>query len=100
MGRVLPCDLYNVLAGTSMDAISYTDARNRLAKTMDKVNEDGTPVLITRQRGKPAVLMSLEDFNSYEETAYLMRSPRNAARLRSAVRQLAAGKGRAHKLVK
>ena len=83
-----------------MDAISYTDARNRLAKTMDKVNEDGAPVLITRQRGKPAVLMSLEDFNSYEETAYLTRSPRNAARLRSAVRQLAAGKGRAHKLVK
>ena len=78
-----------------MDAISYTEARNRLAKTMDKFNEDGTPVLITRQRGKPAVLMSLEDFNSYEETTYLTRSPRNAARLRSAMRQLAAGKGRA-----
>ena len=57
-------------------------------------------MLITRQRGKPAVLMSLEDFNSYEETAYLTRSPRNAARLRSAMRQLAAGKGRVHKLIK
>jgi len=83
-----------------MDAISYTAARNRLARTMDKVNEDRAPVLITRQRGKPAVLMSLEDFNAYEETAYLMRSPRNAARLRSAVLQLAAGGGRARKLVK
>jgi antitoxin YefM len=83
-----------------MDAISYTAARNRLARTMDKVNEDRAPVLITRQRGKPAVLMSLEDFNAYEETAHLMRSPRNAARLRSAVRQLAAGGGRARKLVK
>ena len=83
-----------------MDAISYTEARNRLAKTMDRVNETRAPILITRQRGKPVVLMSLEDFNSYEETAYLMRSPRNASRLRGAVRQLAAGKGRAHKLVK
>lgn len=83
-----------------MDAISYTAARNRLAKTMDKVNEDRAPVLITRQRGKPAVLMSLEDFNAYEETAYLMRSPRNAARLRGAVRGLVAGRGRARKLVK
>jgi antitoxin YefM len=67
---------------------------------MDKVNEDGTPVLITRQRGKPAVLMSLEDFNSYEETAHLLRSPANAARLRRAVRELKAGRGRARKLVR
>jgi antitoxin YefM len=83
-----------------MDAISYTAARNQLARTMDKVNEDGAPVLITRQRGKPAVLMSLDDFNSYEETAHLLRSPANARRLRRAVRELKAGRGRARKLVR
>ncbi len=83
-----------------MDAITYTAARNRLAKTMDQVNDDHKPVLITRQKGKPAVLMSLEDFNAYEETAYLSSSPRNAARLRRAVRALEAGKGRARRLVK
>ncbi|MGH8647893.1 MAG: type II toxin-antitoxin system Phd/YefM family antitoxin [Burkholderiales bacterium] len=83
-----------------MDTISYTAARNRLAKTMDQVNDDHAPVLITRQRGKPAVLISLDDFNAYEETAYLLRSPVNAGRLRSAVRQLRAGKGRARKLVR
>jgi antitoxin YefM len=94
------CTMFWHMGVSVMDAISYTDARNRLAKTMDKVNEDRAPVLITRQRGKPAVLISLEDFNSYEETAYLTRSPRNAARLRSAVRQLASGKGRARRLVK
>lgn len=83
-----------------MDAVSYTRVRNNLAKILDKVNEDHAPLLITRQRGKPAVLMSLEDFDAYEETAYLLRSPRNAARLRRAIRALQAGKGRAHKLVR
>lgn len=64
-----------------MDAISYTAARNNLAKTIDKVNEDHVPVIITRQKGKSAVLISLEDFNAYEETAHLMRNPKNAERL-------------------
>lgn len=41
-----------------------------LASTLDKVYDDHKPVLITRQKGKPAVLISLEDFQSYEETAY------------------------------
>ena len=82
-----------------MNAISYTAARNSLAKTMDKVNADHNPVLITRQNGEPAVLMSLEDFHAYEETAYLMSNPNNARRLRRAVRQLEAGKGKARKLI-
>ena len=82
-----------------MNAISYTAARNSLAKTMDKVNADHNPVLITRQNGEPAVLMSLEDFHAYEETAYLMSNPNNAGRLRRAVRQLEAGKGKARKLI-
>jgi antitoxin YefM len=41
--------------------------------------------MITRQNGKPAVLISLEDFKSYEETAYLMASPKNAMRLNQAI---------------
>ncbi|MDO8546137.1 MAG: type II toxin-antitoxin system prevent-host-death family antitoxin [Nitrospirales bacterium] len=83
-----------------MNAISYTAARNNLAKTMDKVNDDHAPVLITRQNGSPAVLIALEDFHAYEETAYLMTSPPNAKRLRRAVRQLEAGKGRTRKLIR
>ncbi len=75
-----------------MDAISYTAARNNLAKTIDKVNEDHTPVIITRQKGKSAVLISLDDYNAYEETAYLMRSPKNAERLLQAVQDIKNGK--------
>ncbi len=83
-----------------MDVLSYTAARARLAKTMDKVNDDHAPVVITRRRGKPAVLMSLEDFNSYVETDYLLSSPKNASRLAGAARQLKAGRGKAHKLTR
>jgi antitoxin YefM len=82
-----------------MDAISYTAVRNNLAKTIDKVNEDHAPIIITRQNGSSAVLMSLDDFNAYQETAYLMRSPANAARLSKAVMDVAKGKAKTRKLV-
>lgn len=83
-----------------MDVISSTRLRAKLAEAMDKVNEDHRPVIITRQRGKPAVLLSLEDFNSYLETDYLLSGPKNAARLAKATRELKAGRGKAHKLVR
>ncbi len=82
-----------------MDTISYSAFRNHLASTLDKVNEDHVPILITRQNGKPAVVMSLEDFKSYEETAYLMASPVNAARLSEAIAEIEAGKATRHDLI-
>ena len=76
-----------------MDSISYTAARAHLAKTMDRVCEDHEPVIITRS-GEPAVVMiSLEDYNSLEETAYLLRSPKNAQRLLAAIADLERGRG-------
>jgi antitoxin YefM len=55
------------------------------------VNNDHKPVMITRQNGKPAIVMSVEDFQSYEETAYLMASPKNAERLQQAIAEVEAG---------
>jgi antitoxin YefM len=78
---------------------SYSDLRRNLAATLDSVTADHEPVIITRDRGKPAaVLMSLEDFASYEETRYLLRSPENADRLIEAVGALEAGAGREEQL--
>ncbi|MEE9446694.1 MAG: type II toxin-antitoxin system prevent-host-death family antitoxin [Arenicellales bacterium] len=74
-----------------METISYSSLRSHLAGTLDKVNEDHKPMLITRQNGKPAVVMSLEDFHAYEETAYLMASPANAERLNLAIAEIEAG---------
>jgi len=82
-----------------MDTMSYSAFRSHLASTLDKVNEDHVPVLVTRQNGKPAVVMSLEDFKSYEETAYLMASPKNAERLNQAIAEAQAGKITPHDLI-
>ena len=79
-----------IVQGTIVESISYSTLRSRLARTLDKVNDDRAPVLITRQRGKPAVLMSLDDYNSYAETDYLLRSPANAKRLYEAKAEIEA----------
>lgn len=71
-----------------MDAITYSHTRQHLAEIMDMVSDDRSPVLITRQKGKAVVMMSLDDYNALEETAYLLRSPRNAKRLLLSVEQL------------
>ena len=76
-----------------MDAISYSTARANLARTMEKVCNDHAPVIITRKSESPVVMMSLEDFQALEETAYLLRSPENARRLIESIAELQAGKG-------
>ena len=74
-----------------MKAISYTAAREKLASLMDQVCDDHEPVIVTRNREQAVVLLSLEDFKSMEETAYLLRSPKNAKRLLESIAQLAVG---------
>lgn len=82
-----------------MDTLSYSAFRTNLSSTMDKVNNNHKPMLITRQNGSPAVLISLEDFHSYEETAYLMASPKNAQRLRESIAEIEAGNTIARELI-
>lgn len=78
---------------SSMNAISYTAARENLASTMDRVCADHSPVIITRNRDQSVVMLSLEDYESLEETAYLMRSPANAKRLLEGIEALENGQG-------
>lgn len=77
---------------------TYSETRRDLARAMDQVNADHVPILITRGSKPPAVLLSLEDFNGYAETAHLLASPANARRLDEAVAELRAGKGVEHVL--
>ncbi len=83
-----------------MDAITYSSARANLARTMDRVCEDHEALIITRNSEQSVVMLSLEDYQSLEETAYLLRNPANAKRLLSATGQLSAGKGVERKLAK
>jgi antitoxin YefM len=83
-----------------MEAMSCSEVRATLARAMDRVFEDHEPLIITRQ-GKPAaVLISLEDYESMDETAYLRRSPANAERLTNSIRELEAGKGLSKTIMK
>ncbi|MBC8149290.1 type II toxin-antitoxin system prevent-host-death family antitoxin [Akkermansiaceae bacterium] len=76
-----------------MNSVTYSAARENLAATMSKVCEDHDPVIITRKRNQAVVMLSLEDYESLQETAYLLRSPKNAQRLSEGIAQLEKGKG-------
>lgn len=89
----------HILKVPTMDAISYTAARQNLAKTMDKVCNDHDAVIITRKGEQSVVMISLEDYQALEETAYLLRSPKNARRLLEAVIELENGNGKERELL-
>ncbi len=77
-------------------AVSASEARSRLFPLLQQVNDDHVPVRIT-SKGGDAVLMSAEDFDSWQETIYLLRSPANARRLMEAVARDKSGQSTAIK---
>jgi antitoxin YefM len=82
-----------------MNALTYSYVRQHFADVMRQVNDDHAPVVVTSQRGKPVVIMSLDDYHAQEETAYLLRNPLGAARLIEAVEELQRGGGELRELV-
>lgn len=82
-----------------MDVVTYSDARANLKDVMDRVVEDKTEIVVTRQKAEAVVIVSLSEWNSISETLHLLSSPKNAGRLRKAIRDMDAGKGVEHDLV-
>ncbi len=82
-----------------MRAITYTSARNNLASTMKKVCDDHAPIIVTRKNNEAVILMSLEDYEALTETAYLMRSPKNAKRLIESIEELDSGRGKEREIL-
>jgi len=83
----------------NMKSKTYTEAREKLSNIIEKVCEDHDPLIITKRRDRAVVMVSLEDYESMEETAYLLRSPRNAQRLLESIKELEQGKGTERKLI-
>lgn len=82
-----------------MRTISFSEARNRLKDVIDQVVDDADVAVITRRDAPDAVVMSLDTFNSWQETVHLLKTPANAAHLAKSIKQLRAGKTKARDLV-
>ena len=82
-----------------MKTISYTESRARYAEVLDGVVNDREEVIVTRSGHESVVIVSLEDYASLRESAYLMRSPANARRLLDSIERLEAGRGERRDLV-
>lgn len=79
--------------------MSYTESRANYAQVLDDVTNDREAIVITRAGHDPVVMVSLADYESLRETAYLLRSPANARRLLDAMERLEAGRGEPHDLI-
>jgi antitoxin YefM len=92
-------EVYRFTYISLMKTLSATDLRANLSSVMDQVNDDHEPVIVTRAKGKPVVMVSLEDWASMDETTYLLASPANRAELMASIAELDAGKVVARDLI-
>ena len=82
-----------------MHSVSVSEARANLKAVLDRVIADRTPIAITRQRGEGVVMVSESEWESIEETLYLLRSPANARELLASIAELDAGEGVERELI-
>jgi antitoxin YefM len=75
-----------------MEVVTYSEARKNFKAVMDRVVDDCDQTIVTRQNGESVVMISLSEWNAIQETAHLLSSPRNAARLAEGIAELEAGK--------
>jgi antitoxin YefM len=93
---------YNILYNTevtNMDAVSYSDLRQKLKSYLDKVYADNDPIIITRKNNENLVLLSMAEYNSLIETNYLMANEANAKHLLKSIRQARTGKASKRELI-
>jgi len=82
-----------------METTTYTSFRKQLKSYLDKVKISHDPLFVTRANGDDVVVLSKADYDSMEETFYLLRSPTNAARLLKGIEEYEKGLGRERSLI-
>jgi antitoxin YefM len=92
---------YNITyaRGYIMKVLSYSEARQNFARTLDAVVDDAEETVIHRAGHEPVVIISLSEWNAMKETQYLLSDPANAAFLRRGIEELNAGRGEIHELI-
>ena len=74
-----------------MNVVTVNEAKRNLDSLIKKVFSDAEPTVITTDTGQQIVLLSLDEFNSWQETAYLLSNPANAAHLRKSIAEAQSG---------
>jgi antitoxin YefM len=74
-----------------MNAPVFPNAQGGWEKLIDQVVDDAEPAIVCSPSGKKAVIVPLDEFNSWQETTYLLASPANAAHLRKSLAEAASG---------
>jgi antitoxin YefM len=82
-----------------MEVLNYTEFRQNLAKSLDKVNDDAEIVIVSRTKGKNVVVMDLDQYNSMTETLHIIKSEANRKRLQEAIDEMDSGVYHSHKLI-
>lgn len=83
----------------AMRTLTFSEARSKLKEVLDTVADDADVTIITRRDAGDAVVMSLDTFNSWRETIYLLSNPANARHLARSIAELDASKGLVRTLV-
>ena len=74
-----------------MTTVPLTEAKQNLEKLIEQVIADADPIILSTEAGQEVVLLSLDEFNSWKETIYLLSNPANAAHLRKSIAEARAG---------
>ncbi len=82
-----------------MQVTTYTSFRQQLKFYLDKVRNNHTPLFVTSANGEDVVVLSKSDYDSMEETFYLLKSPANAARLLQSIEDYKNGLGKERSLI-
>ncbi|MDJ0659900.1 MAG: type II toxin-antitoxin system prevent-host-death family antitoxin [Crocosphaera sp.] len=82
-----------------MKAITSNQAKQKLDEIIERVILDVEPTILCNDQGKQAVLMSLDEFNSWRETLYLLSNPANAEHLLESIEQAKSGKKSVKELI-
>ena len=82
-----------------MEVLNYSEFRQNLAKSLDKVNDDAEIVVVSRTKGKTVVVMDLKEYNSITETLHIVKSEANRKRLQEAIDEMESGTHQLHKLI-
>jgi len=82
-----------------MQVVNFTEARNNLKSIFDDVYHNSEAVIVSRKNAQNVVIISLDDYNSMNETEYLLKSPKNKDRLLKSIASAKAGRVAEHELI-